>query len=99
MRTPSIARRAAILATLAAALTAGAAAHASAAEFMCDPAWEDCRAKLIERIKNEATAIDIAMLFMEDDVLADEIIARHAAGVRIRMLIEPRRNATTPKNL
>ncbi len=53
---------------------------------------------LLSRIQNETQAIDLAMLFMEDDALADAIIARHQAGVRVRILMEPRRNLTTPKN-
>ena len=53
---------------------------------------------LLARINAETVAIDLAMLFMEDDVLADAIIARHNAGVRVRALVEPRRNTTTPKN-
>ena len=53
---------------------------------------------LLARINAETVAIDLAMLFMEDDVLANAIIARHNAGVRVRALVEPRRNTTTPKN-
>lgn len=53
---------------------------------------------LLSRIRGESVAIDLAMLFMEDDALADAIIARHNAGVRVRVLVEPRRNMTTPKN-
>jgi regulation of enolase protein 1 (concanavalin A-like superfamily) len=66
---------------------------------MCDPSFQDCRAMLLSRIQNETLAIDLAMLFMEDDALADAIIARFNAGVRVRVLVEPRRNETTPKNL
>ena len=65
---------------------------------MCDPSFQDCRAILLSRIHGETQAIDLAMLFMEDDALADAIIARHHAGVRVRVLMEPRRNVTTPKN-
>jgi regulation of enolase protein 1 (concanavalin A-like superfamily) len=72
--------------------------RATAAEQMCDPSFQDCRTLLLSRIQNETQALDIAMLFMEDDAMADAIIARHRAGVRVRMLIEPRRNLTTPKN-
>jgi regulation of enolase protein 1 (concanavalin A-like superfamily) len=70
----------------------------AATEVMCDPAFQDCRAMLLSRINSEPLAIDLAMLFMEDDGLADAIIARHNAGVRVRLLVEPRRNQTTPKN-
>ena len=67
-------------------------------EQMCDPSFQDCRALLLTRIQSETQAIDVAMLFMEDDLMADAIIARHQAGVRVRILMEPRRNLTTPKN-
>jgi regulation of enolase protein 1 (concanavalin A-like superfamily) len=74
------------------------ATRAAAAELMCDPSFQDCRTLLLTRIQNETQAIDLAMLFMEDDAMADAIIARHQAGVRVRILMEPRRNLTTPKN-
>jgi regulation of enolase protein 1 (concanavalin A-like superfamily) len=80
------------------ALTAFSARATAAAELMCDPSFQDCRTMLLTRIQNETQAIDLAMLFMEDDGFADAIIARHHAGVRVRILMEPRRNATTPKN-
>ena len=70
----------------------------AATEVMCDPSFQDCRAMLLSRINSEPLAIDLAMLFMEDDGLADAIIARHNAGVRVRLLVEPRRSQTTPKN-
>ena len=90
--------RALALTLLLTALTALAPAHAAAAEILCDPAYQDCRAMLLSRIQSETQAIDLAMLFMEDDAMADAIIARHQAGVRVRILMEPRRNLTTPKN-
>lgn len=70
----------------------------AAAEVLCDPSYQDCRALLLSRISTEPIRIDVAMLFMEDDAMADALIARHNAGVRVRMLVEPRRNAATPKN-
>ncbi len=72
---------------------------ASAAEVLCDPSFQDCRSMLLSRIQSETVAIDVAMLFMEDDELADQIIARFKAGVSVRMIVEPRRNLTTPKNV
>ena len=83
---------------LTAALLAFPLAAAAQTEVMCDPSFQDCRTLLLTRINNEPLAIDLAMLFMEDDALADAIIARHHAGVRVRILVEPRRNETTPKN-
>jgi phosphatidylserine/phosphatidylglycerophosphate/cardiolipin synthase-like enzyme/regulation of enolase protein 1 (concanavalin A-like superfamily) len=71
---------------------------ARAQEVMCDPSYQDCYTMLLDRINNETLAIDFSMLFMEDDAIADAIIARHNSGVRVRALVEPRRNTTTPKN-
>ena len=71
---------------------------AAQTDMMCDPSFQDCRRLLIDLINSEPLAIDVAMLFMEDDAMADAIIARHNAGVRVRILVEPRRNETTPKN-
>ena len=83
---------------LTAALLGFPLAAAAQTDLMCDPSFQDCRSLLLTRINNEPLAIDLAMLFMEDDALADAIIARHNAGVRVRILVEPRRNETTPKN-
>src|SRR4051812_20964580 len=87
------------LGVLAVALVTTFPQDASAAEVMCDPSYQDCRVLLLSRIQAETQAIDLAMLFMEDDALADAIIARFNAGVRVRILVEPRRNETTPKNV
>ena len=87
------------LGVLAVALVTTFPRDVSAAEVMCDPSYQDCRALLLSRIQSETQAIDLAMLFMEDDALADAIIARFNAGVRVRILVEPRRNETTPKNV
>src|SRR3970040_255082 len=71
---------------------------ARATEVMCDPSHEDCRAILIAYIQHERVSIDLAMWFMEDQDLANEIIARKNAGVSVRILVDPRRNAETPMN-
>ncbi|MGH9308148.1 MAG: phospholipase D-like domain-containing protein, partial [Vicinamibacterales bacterium] len=70
----------------------------SAAEVMCDPSYQDCRARLLTFVRNETESIDIAMWFMEDQELANAIIARFNAGVPVRALVDPRRNKTTPMN-
>jgi phosphatidylserine/phosphatidylglycerophosphate/cardiolipin synthase-like enzyme len=75
-----------------------ASVPARGAEVLCDPGSEDCYTPLLRLIQTETVAIDVAMLFMEDDALADAIIARHRAGVRVRLIVEPRRNPVTPKN-
>ena len=72
--------------------------RANAAEVMCDPAHQDCRAVLLTYVQNERVSIDVAMWFMEDQELANAIIARRNAGVSVRVLVDPRRNNETPMN-
>jgi phosphatidylserine/phosphatidylglycerophosphate/cardiolipin synthase-like enzyme len=72
--------------------------RASATEVMCDTAHQDCRAVLFTYIQNERVSIDVAMWFMEDQELANAIIARKNAGVAVRLLVDPRRNNETPMN-
>jgi phosphatidylserine/phosphatidylglycerophosphate/cardiolipin synthase-like enzyme len=92
-------RRFARLALLHAAATLVLALPTPASgEVLCDPAHEDCRAMLLTYIRNERVGIDLAMWFMEDEELANAIIARKTAGVSVRILVDPRRNATTPMN-
>lgn len=67
-------------------------------DVMCDPSHQDCRAMLLTYIQNERISIDLAMWFMEDQDLANAIIARKNAGVSVRILVDPRRNAETPMN-
>ena len=72
-------------------------AVAGADEF-CEPAGTDCRAVLLRYIENEHVRIDVGMEEMTDGLLADALIARHRAGVPVRLLVEPRRNAKEPRN-
>ena len=52
---------------LALTLTVLALSHdVAAADRLCDPAFEDCRAPLIDYIRNERVGIDVAFWFMED---------------------------------
>ena len=67
-------------------------------DTMCDPSYQDCRATLLNHVRGETQSIDIAMWFMEDQELADAIVARFNSGVSVRVLVDPRRNTTTPKN-
>ena len=69
-----------------------------ATDVMCDPSYQDCRAILLNYIQNERVGIDLAMWFMEDQELANAIVARKNAGVPIRVLVDPRRNDETPMN-
>jgi hypothetical protein len=68
------------------------------AERLCDPAGEDCRAILLNLIRNETVGIDVAFWFMEDARYSAELIRRAQAGVPVRVLIDPRANPAHPVN-
>ncbi|HEV3485889.1 MAG TPA: phosphatidylserine/phosphatidylglycerophosphate/cardiolipin synthase family protein, partial [Vicinamibacterales bacterium] len=86
------------LAVLAALVTWGTAARATAADRLCDPAHEDCRAVLINLIRNEQVGIDVAFWFMEDPRYTAELIKKWQAGVPVRVLVDSRANPTYPLN-
>ena len=71
-------------------------AAATAQDRLCDPGDEDCRAILINYIRNEKVGIDVAFWFMEDARYTAELIRKHQAGVPVRVLIDPRANAGYP---
>jgi len=74
------------------------ARHAAAYDRLCDPSFENCRIPLIELIRNERVGIDVAFWFMEDSRYTTELINRFKAGVPVRVLVDPRANATYPLN-
>ena len=71
------------------------------AEQLCDPAFQDCRAKLLAYINAEKIGIDIGFnLWTEPEAtrpLLSAVIARHRAGVRVRAIAEVRRPAPAHK--
>ena len=71
---------------------------AAAAERLCDVAFEDCRAPLLQLINNETVGIDVAFWFMEDSRYANALISRHQAGVPVRVIIDTKANARYPGN-
>jgi phosphatidylserine/phosphatidylglycerophosphate/cardiolipin synthase-like enzyme len=82
-------------------------APAQAQDQLCDPGeaypaefapFRDCRAVLLDRIKNETVAIDVAFWFMEDARYTAALIERFNAGVPVRVLMDPRANSTYPLN-
>jgi phosphatidylserine/phosphatidylglycerophosphate/cardiolipin synthase-like enzyme len=77
---------------------AAGAQPAAAQDRLCDPGNEDCRAILINYIRNETVAIDVAFWFMEDARYTTELIKKWQAGVPVRVLIDPRANPTYPLN-
>ena len=70
----------------------------TAQERLCDPSFEDCRAPLIQLIRDENVGIDVAFWFMEDSRYANEIIARWRAKVPVRVLVDTEANAGSPVN-
>jgi hypothetical protein len=83
-------RRAAARVLLGLTFVTTAAVAPAAAERLCDPAYEDCRAPLINLIRSETSGIDVAFWFMQDPWYATEIIKRFQAGVPVRVLVDPR---------
>jgi hypothetical protein len=69
-----------------------------AQERLCDTAFEDCRQQLWNLIDAETTGIDVAFWFMQDTSLSNKLIARHHAGVPVRILVDPRANPTYSGN-
>jgi phosphatidylserine/phosphatidylglycerophosphate/cardiolipin synthase-like enzyme len=63
---------------------------ASASERLCDVSFEDCRAQLIQLIQNENVEIDAAFWFMDDTDISGPLKKRIQAGVKVRMLVDPR---------
>jgi phosphatidylserine/phosphatidylglycerophosphate/cardiolipin synthase-like enzyme len=55
---------------------------------MCDPAFENCRVPLIDLIRKEMVGIDVGFWFMEDTRYSAELIAKHRAGVPVRVLFD-----------
>jgi hypothetical protein len=74
-------------------------AHGAAAqERLCDTQFEDCRAPVIDLIRNEQVGIDVAFWYMQDSRYVTELISRHNAGVPIRILVDQRANPKYPLN-
>ena len=87
-----------LLLALVAALTLIPARRASADEFLCDVAYQDCRTPLLTYINNETVGIDVSFWFMQDDRYAQAIIARWKAGVPVRVLMDTEANPYYPGN-
>src|SRR5262245_66608934 len=75
------------------------ATPARAADTLCDPSFQDCRAILLNYIANENVGIDVGFWFMEDARYTAALKARHDAGVPIRVIMDQRANASTPLNV
>src|ERR1041384_4798305 len=71
---------------------------ANAQERLCDPSFENCYNPLLELVRNETVGIDTEFYMIELPTLADAIIARHQAGVPVRITVELRANLKFPQN-
>jgi phosphatidylserine/phosphatidylglycerophosphate/cardiolipin synthase-like enzyme len=67
-------------------------------ERLCDPSWENCYGQILELVRNETVSIDMAFYMIELPLLVDEVIARHNAGIRVRLIVEPRGSIKFPQN-
>ena len=70
----------------------------AAADTLCDPAFQDCRAHLVSLIRTEQVGIDVSFWFMKDQTYTIELIQRFRAGVRVRVLMDTDANADNPEN-
>jgi len=81
-----------------AASSLGLHARAAAADSVCEARLTECRSGLIAYVNRETIGLDIGMEEMTDPSIADAVIARFQAHVPVRVIVEPRRNATEPRN-
>src|SRR6476661_10477738 len=91
-------RRAVPAIAFAIAMTTLFAPRASALEKMCDTAYEDCRADAIALIKAETVGIDVGIWVLDDSRYVDQLLARKAAGVPVRVIIDARSLTSYPEN-
>lgn len=68
----------------------GSILPASATERMCDGSFENCRTQLLTLIQNENVEIDVAFWFMDDTSISTALTKRIKAGVKVRMMVDPR---------
>jgi len=61
-----------------------------AREQLCDPSYQNCRTPLIDLINAETVEIDVGLWFMEDARYSSAIVQKWKAGVKVRILMDPR---------
>ena len=96
MNTPT--HRITSIAAVCVAITCGIATQAHAAETLCDSSFTNCRTQLLSWIDSETVEIDAGFWFMEDQRYVSHILARQKAGVTVRLIVDPRANASYPLN-
>ena len=75
-----------------------AAVPVTAQDRLCDTAFEDCRTPVWQLIDNETVGIDVAFWFMDDTSYVPKLINKFNSGVPVRVLVDPRANASHPIN-
>ena len=58
-------------------------------ERLCDPTYEDCRADILQYIRQETVEIDMGFWMMTDARYANELVSAWGRGVKIRLLMDP----------
>ena len=82
--------------TLTLTLATPAAAQVAPADRLCDNSFEDCRATILQMIRNETAGIDVSYWFMTDWRYSGEIIKRWKAGVPVRIMLDLRADPGYP---
>ena len=72
--------------------------NVQAQERLCDTSFEDCRTPLWQLIDAETVGIDVAFWFMQDTSFSTKLINKFKAGVPVRIIVDPRANASEPGN-
>ena len=72
-------------------------------ERLCDPTFQDCREDILQYIRQETVAIDMAFWFITDARYSNELVKAWNRGVKIRLLMDPRcgaanRGCVAPNN-
>ena len=75
-----------------------ASAQAPLDERLCDNSYEDCRAAIVQLIRNENVGIDVSFWFMTDTTYSSEIIKRWQAKVPVRVILDLDADANYPSN-
>jgi len=58
-------------------------------ERLCDPTYEDCRADILQYMRQENVQIDMGFWMMTDARYANELVNAWNRGVKIRLLMDP----------
>ena len=83
---------------LTAAIAAPASGQPPDPSGLCDNAFEDCRARILQMIEQEQVGLDVAFWFMTDTQVPWAIIGRFKAGVPVRILLDVRADNNYPSN-